>query len=336
MNYSEDEIEKDIFKVDAAGFDELALKIFLFQYRNNELYRRFCNFLRVEPNEVKSLEQIPFLPIQFFKSHQVITTFFVPEITFESSGTTNAVNSRHFVKKLSLYSQSFKSAFRIFYGEARSYCVLGLLPSYLERSGSSLVYMVKNLVDESSNKSSGFFLYDHEQLQQTILQNEAKAIPTLLIGVTYALLDFAENSELKLKHTIVMETGGMKGKRKEMTRQEVHAVLTNRLGINKIHSEYGMTELLSQAYSSADGIFNCPPWMKVMLRAEDDPLNILKPSRSEGMQQTGVVNIIDLANLYSCAFIATDDVGRLYHDGSFEILGRLDNSDIRGCGLMIL
>lgn len=330
------DIEKEIFQVNNAAFETLALKIFSFQYHHNEIYRLFCNTLKILPGDVIAVEQIPFLPIQFFKSKDIVTTDFEPEIIFESSGTTGSVNSRHMVKKIALYEESFKNAFRLFYGDIQNRCIIGLLPSYLERGSSSLVYMVNELINESGNEASGFYLYDHEKLHQTLLQNEAAQIPTLLIGVTYALLDFAEKYPLHLQHTVVMETGGMKGRREELTREEVHAIVKKCLGLTEIHSEYGMTELLSQAYSQGHGRFNTPPWMKVLIRAEDDPFNVQSNHKINAVLVSGVINIIDLANLYSCAFIATDDVGKLYRDGSFEVLGRLDNSDIRGCGLMLL
>ncbi len=331
-------IEKEIFKVNSAAFEALALKIFLFQYTQNNIYHQFCTSLNIVPEDVNKLDKIPFLPIQFFKSKQIHSTSFTPEIVFESSGTTGSINSKHELKKKSLYEASFKKGFEIFYGDIdiKKRCIIGLLPSYLERGSSSLVYMVNELIQLSENPNSGFYLYEHEKLHQTILENESAGIPTLLIGVTYALLDYAQKYPQKLKHTIIMETGGMKGRREELTREEVHEQLKNNLGLNVIHSEYGMTELLSQAYSSGHGLFNCPPWMKVLVRAEDDPFMVTEANSIEDNIKIGVLNIIDLANLYSCAFIATDDMGKLYKDASFEVLGRLDNSDIRGCGLMTL
>jgi hypothetical protein len=336
MNYSSYDIEKAIFQVNNATFETLAIQIFQFQYRHNQIYQQFCNALHIVPENIFTLEQIPFLPIQFFKTKRIRSTAFEPEIIFESSGTTGSVNSRHEVKNISIYEESFKKAFQLFYGDIKDYCIIGLLPSYLERGNSSLVYMVNELIKNSTSAQSGFYLYDYEKLCKTLLQNEVTEKPTLLMGVTYALLDFAEKHPLQLKHTIVMETGGMKGRREELTREEVHSQIKKHLGLNDIHSEYGMTELLSQAYSSGNGLFNCAPWMKVLVRSEDDPLNVLSSPYGSGSMSAGVLNIIDLANLYSCAFIATDDVGKLYENGSFEVLGRLDNSDIRGCGLMIL
>ncbi len=336
MSTTGQDIESAIFWVEEHGFESLALELFNFQYQQNEVYHNFCKSLRVIPSAVKHLHQIPFLPIQFFKSKEVVTTHFLPAHIFESSGTTGQINSQHRVKKLGLYEESFKQTFRLFYGDIKDYCVIGLLPSYLAKGNASLVYMVDDFIKQSNYPQSGFYLDEYEKLHQTLLQNEAAAIPTLLIGVTYALLDFAEQYPLALQHTIIMETGGMKGRRQELTRQEVHAHLQQHVGLKVIHSEYGMTELLSQAYSPGEGLFKTAPWMKVLLRAADDPFYILHAEAMTTPAATGVINIIDLANLYSCAFIATDDLGRLYQDDSFEVLGRLDNSDIRGCGLMIL
>jgi hypothetical protein len=288
-------------------FSEKAIKIFQFQYRNNEVYKRFADTLNCKPLLVNKIEEIPFLPISFFKTHKIITTDFSPERVFRSSGTTGSVNSQHFVKDISIYEASFTSGFKSFYGNIQDYCIIGLLPSYLEREGSSLVYMVEKLMQQSEHPLNGFHLYGHANL--------------------------AEEFPLDLNHTIVMETGGMKGKREEIVRGEVHRLLKEAFSINQIHSEYGMTELLSQAYSLYDGIFQTPPWMKILIREEDDPLNINATVNSNA---TGAINIIDLANIYSCSFIATEDIARLYPNGNFEVLGRMDNSDIRGCSLLAL
>ena len=315
------------------GIDLVArtLDTFHFQYRYNDLYRRFVDTLSTDISSIKLVEQIPFLPISFFKSHDIRTTLFKTGLVFESSGTTGSVNSRHSVKDPDIYRQSFLNGFETFYGAPGDYCILGLLPSYLERTNSSLVYMVDELIRLSGHPKSGFYLNEFEKLDQTLAALERAGQKTLLIGVSFALIDFAEKFPRKLDHTIIMETGGMKGKREEITREELHARLKKAFGLENIHSEYGMTELLSQAYSKGNGIFRCPPWMKVLLRDEDDPMLV----HDSGMiQQTGVINIIDLANIYSVSFIATDDLGRLYADGSFEILGRMDNSDVRGCSLM--
>lgn len=286
------------------------------------------------PHEVTATDKIPFLPISFFKTHKVATTDFKPEIIFESSGTTGSNTSNHLVKNMSLYKQSFTEGFELFYGNPSKWCVLGLLPGYLERKNSSLIAMVEDLIKKSDNRNSGFYLHDHEKLYQTLAHNEIIGQPTLLIGVTYALLDFAENHPMKLQNTIVMETGGMKGKREEITREEVHASLKNKLGLKTIHSEYGMTELLSQAYSGGKGIFRTPPWMKVLVREYNDPFAVCSSSKTL-KPLSGLINIIDLANIYSCCFIATDDVGKIHKDGTFEVLGRRDLSDVRGCSLLI-
>ncbi len=330
------DFEKRVFAASAHNFNELALELFNYQYKNNDLYRQYCDAVNIDASQVTDIEKIPFLPISFFKTHNITTGKFEAEIIFESSGTTGTVNSKHFVKYIELYRRSFTKCFEKFYGPANKKCILGLLPSYLERNNSSLVMMTDELIKAGSNTLSGFYLYDHEKLHRTILHNELLKIPTLLIGVTYALLDFAEKYPMQLRHTIVMETGGMKGRREEMTRQEVHEQLQKQLGISLVHSEYGMTELLSQAYSKGDGIFHCPPWMKVLTRDEDDPFKVQQANEMMEKPSSGIVNIIDLANVYSCAFIATDDVGRLHQNGSFEVLGRLDSSDIRGCSLLVL
>jgi hypothetical protein len=287
------------------------------------------------PGDVKKITQIPFLPISFFKTHQVTTTEFNPEAVFESSGTTQTSRSRHFVKYLDLYKKSFLKAFNLFYGDPEEWCIIGLLPSYLERNTSSLVAMAEELIRKSADARSGFYLTEYSALHKKLMELENEKQKTLLIGVTFALLDFAWKHPVKLKHTIVMETGGMKGRKDELTRQQVHEMLMNQMGVPVVHSEYGMTELLSQSYSKSNGLFSSPPWMRILLRNEDDPFTIQEDFisiRSEPI--TGVINVIDLANIYSCAFIATDDLGKLHHDGSFEVLGRLDHSDIRGCNLM--
>jgi hypothetical protein len=329
-------LRSEILSCTAANFEAIALKVFNFQYVYNDMYRSYCNLLKISPSQITSIEKIPYLPIQFFKSKAIKTTAFTEEIIFESSGTTGSINSKHFVKQKSLYEESYLKTFRQFYGSETNYCIIGLLPSYLERQGSSLVYMVDDLIKKTNHTSSGFYLYDYEKLKAVLLENEAAKQPTILIGVTYALIDFAEKNSMQLQHTVVMETGGMKGRREELTRKEVQHILSSRLGVLHIHSEYGMTELLSQAYSKENGIFNSPPYMRVLLRSEEDPFDICSTINAQNKFETGAINIIDLANLYSCAFIATDDVGKIYADKSFEILGRLENSDVRGCGLMIL
>ncbi len=307
----------------------LALDLFRFQYANNPLYRQYTDALGVDPAAVDAPEAIPFLPISFFKTQVVKTGDFLPEAVFASSGTTGMVTSQHAVKDLGLYKASFTAGFERFYGPVTDWCVLGLLPSYLERGNSSLVVMVDELIRQSGHPDSGFYLYEHEALYGVLQRLEALGQKTLLIGVTFALLDLTERYSLSLRHTVVMETGGMKGRRRELTRAELHAFLIQRLGVQTIHAEYGMTELLSQAYSQGGGLFSCPPWMKVLVRSEDDPLEV----RTEG---EGILNIIDLANRWSCGFLATEDTGRVYPDGRFEVSGRVDNSDIRGCSLLVV
>jgi hypothetical protein len=319
----------NLFDVGPASFNKAAIDGFRFQYKTNEVYRRFCDALRFQANNVPDYTGIPFLPIGFFKTRQLMSTAFEPEVVFESSGTTQTIQSRHYIKSIALYEQAFFRGFELQYGNPDQYCILGLLPSYLERSHSSLVYMVKRLMDKSAHPANGFYLHEFENLATRLQELEAKQQPTLLFGVTFALLDFAEQFQISLNATNILETGGMKGRREELTREEVHIQLKKSFGLPSIHSEYGMTELLSQAYSTGDGIFRCPPWMKVLVRDEDDPLHISTKGK-------GAINIIDLANIYSCCFIATDDVGEVFEDGSFRILGRMDNSDIRGCSLLAL
>ena len=318
-----------IFGVKEGGFEALALEIFGFQSTCNPVYKAYLEALKINPVSVNSVIQIPFLPIRFFKSHVVQTTSFQPEVIFESSGTTGSINSRHFVKELSLYEESFEKGFELFYGPVKDYCIIGLLPSYLERKNSSLVFMVDKLIQLTGHPQSGFYSDEYEKLFAVLNELEQSKQKTVLIGVTFALLDFAEKYPLSLNHTVIMETGGMKGRGEEMIRRQVHDILKGAFGSTAIHSEYGMTELLSQAYSKGEGIFNCPPWMKVLVRDEEDPLLI----KEKG---AGVINVIDLANIYSCSFIATDDAGKINNDESFEVLGRIDGSDLRGCSLMLV
>lgn len=321
------ELEHKIFTTDDTEFESLALALFQFQYNQNPVFQQYVNLLGIDPHRVTVLEKIPFLPIDFFKTHRVSTTAFHQQVVFESSGTSQTAPGRHYVKELSLYRQSFKKGFEKCYGPVSDWCVLGLLPAYLERKNSSLVLMVNELIQLSHHKQSGFYLYEHDKLHEVLVELERQQQKTILIGVTFALLDFAAKYPQSLNHTIVIETGGMKGRRDEMTRFQVHEILKNAWGLPVIHSEYGMTELLSQAYSLMEGIFESPPWMKVIIRDEDDPLSIKNTGR-------GLINIIDLANIYSCSFIATDDIGFTYPNGNFEVLGRRDNSDLRGCSLM--
>lgn len=321
----------NIFNVSLADdqFTGRCLEVFRYQYEQNAVYREWCNLMNAAPGNVKTLQQIPALPVSFFKTHKVVTTTFDAEAVFESSGTTQTTPSRHFVKDISLYNRSFTEAFTLFYGDPSDWCILGLLPSYLERQHSSLVLMVKELIRMSGHPDSGFYLHDHARLADTLRRLEASAQKTLLVGVTFALLDFAEDFPMKLTNTTVMETGGMKGRRKEMTREEVHAILSSLLGVGSVHSEYGMTELLSQAYSTGNGRFSCPPWMKVLVRDEEDPLAVRETGR-------GLLQVVDLANIYSSSFIAIEDLGQVYPDGSFEVWGRMDHSDLRGCSLMVI
>ncbi len=321
----------DIFNIkNASKFEEQALAIFRCQAIKNEVYAQYLKGLSISPDSIKKIEEIPFLPIDFFKTHEVVAGSVSKETTiFTSSGTTGNVQSKHYVSNIYVYEKSYLKGFEFFYGNMEDYCVLALLPSYLERDGSSLIYMAEDLIKKTKHSESGFYLNNYDELISKINVLEAKGQKTLLIGVTYALLDLAEKQKMNFKNTIIMETGGMKGKRKEMVREELHATLCKRLGVNKIHSEYGMTELLSQAYSKGDGIFNCPPWMKILIRDTNDPFTIL------GKNKTGGINIIDLANINSCSFIATQDLGKLHSDDSFEVLGRFDNSDIRGCNLLV-
>ncbi|MEN9488084.1 MAG: hypothetical protein RL494_349 [Bacteroidota bacterium] len=311
-------------------FEKIALKIFRYQYENNKVYQEFCHHLKTEVQKVKTIQQIPFLPIQFFKSHEVISNSNPIEATFTSSGTTGTITSKHLVTDVSMYKESYCRGFSEFYGNIEDYVVLALLPSYLEREGSSLIYMVDDLIQQSKNLASGFYLHNHEDLIQKLIVLEANGQNSILIGVTYALLDLIEQQKLELKHTIIMETGGMKGKRKEMIREELHKQLCTGFGVKAIHSEYGMTELLSQAYSLGNGIFECPNWMQILVRDPEDALTYVENGK------TGGINVIDLANSNSCSFIATQDLGKKYENNTFEVLGRFDNSDIRGCNLMVL
>lgn len=322
--------QQQIFSIDNdASFTQTALEVFRYQAAHNSIYQKFITGLRVNPTEVTSIQQIPFLPVELFKSHKITIGDMRDEMVFTSSGTTGMITSSHHVADINWYIQSFRKAFRLFYGDIRDYTIIALLPAYLEREGSSLIYMAQDLIQQSGNTNSGFFLYNHQELYEVLLKQKSIGKPTLLLGVTFALLDFVENYKTDFPDLIVMETGGMKGRRKEMIREELHQTLCAGFGVNAIHSEYGMTELLSQAYSKGEGIFNCPPWMKIITRDTNDPFTMI------GEERTGGVNIIDLANINSCAFIATQDLGKVYADGSFEIIGRFDNSDIRGCNLLI-
>ena len=321
----------DIFSISSQKqFEKIALKTFRFQHQNNLVYREFCDFLKTDVQKVKSLEQIPFLPIQFFKSHRVVSNENPIQETFTSSGTTGMATSKHLVTEVRLYEESYRKGFSQFYGNIEDYVVLALLPSYLERKGSSLIYMVEDLIQMTNNPESGFYLHNHEELIEKLIRLDQSGQNVILIGVTYALLDLIEKHPFQLQNTIIMETGGMKGKRKEMIREELHEQLCQGFGVTAIHSEYGMTELLSQAYSVGNGVFECPSWMQILVRDTEDALTYV----SDG--KTGGINVIDLANINSCSFIATQDLGKKNPNNSFEVLGRFDNSDIRGCNLMVI
>ncbi|QED38752.1 acyl transferase [Antarcticibacterium arcticum] len=325
MNYDE------IFSISSPQeFEKLSLEIFRYQYEHIPVYRKFCDLLKTNPREVSRLEAIPFLPIEFFKTHTVIASGKKAEITFSSSGTTGSLTSKHHVSDLTLYERSFELAFKQFYGDPAKMVILALLPSYLERDGSSLIYMAQHLIEKSRQPESGFYLNDLKKLKETLENLEKQARKVLLIGVSFALLDLIELHSFNLKNTIVMETGGMKGRRREMIREELHQILKKGFGVEKIHSEYGMTELLSQAYSMGDGVFQTPPWMKLLIRDPEDALTYLPEGK------TGGINVIDLANINSCAFIATQDLGKNLGNNKTEVLGRFDNSDIRGCNLLVI
>lgn len=313
-------------------FERTALELFHWQREHNPVYATYLRHLGKPVSKIQALDEIPFLPIEVFKSHEVRSGNAPVEKIFTSSGTSGSTTSRHFVADVSLYEQSYFKAFELFYGHStplEDWCILALLPGYLERSGSSLIEMVDGMIRMSSDADSGFFLNEFEQLSSLLAQKRKDGRKVLLIGVTFALLDFAERYRIDFPELIVMETGGMKGRRKELTREEVHALLKPAFGVQTIHSEYGMTELLSQAYSRGEGRFACPPWMKILLRETDDPFKMTPPGR------TGAINVIDLANVHSCAFLATSDLGRMHVDGTFEVLGRFDHSDVRGCNLMV-
>ncbi len=325
-------LSETIFSIqNEPDFEKTALRIFNHQYINNYIYQRFCNLLGITKTSVKRIQDIPYLPIDFFKQEKIISNTSLIDKVFTSSGTTGSITSMHYVTDLAIYEKSFRKGFHHFYGDIKEYTVLALLPSYLEREGSSLVYMAEKLIQDSKHPESGFYLYETKKLVETLEKGLSENKKIVLLGVSFALLDLIENHKIELNdNVIVMETGGMKGRRKELIREELHLLLKNGFGVSKIHSEYGMTELLSQSYSKGDGIFYCPPWMKVSIRNPEDPLTNL------GVNKTGGINIIDLANINSCSFIATQDLGKIRPDQSFEIIGRFDHSDIRGCNLMAL
>ena len=322
--------EDEIFSINNEDqFNTLAIEAFRFQYKNIPVYNEYCNRINKKPKSISHYKQIPFLPIGFFKTHKVFANNSIPKFIFTSSGTTGMQTSKHYVANIKLYEQSFARAFEQFYGNIKDYCVLALLPSYLERKGSSLIYMAKNLIEQSDHTDSGFYLHNYKQLAKKLDKLNQTKQKTLLLGVTYALLDLAEQYPQKLNNTIIMETGGMKGQRKELVREELHTTLCEAFKVKSIHSEYGMTELLSQAYSKKNGVFETPPWMKIIIRDTYDPFTFYENGRSGG------INIIDLANINSCCFIETKDLGKTFSDNTFTILGRFDNSDIRGCNLLV-
>lgn len=320
-----------IFNIkDQDDFRETALEVFNYQCDNNPVYKEFLDALGKDRASVKTVSDIPFLPVEFFRNRKIVSGNKPIEIIFESSGTTGVTPGRHYVSDPGLYKESFSKAFTLFYGDPREYLIIALLPSYTERESSSLVYMVAELIKRSNNPLSGFYKDNTDDIVSVVGKSKRAGLKILLLGVTFALLDLAENSSPDFSGVIIMETGGMKGRRKELTRTELHDILRSKFNVKSIHSEYGMTELMSQAYSSGDGIFYCPPWMKIVIRDPQDPLTLLP-----GYSKTGGINVIDLANINSCSFIATGDLGKLHKDGGFEVLGRFDNSDIRGCNLLV-
>ncbi|MDZ7739152.1 MAG: acyltransferase [Bacteroidales bacterium] len=324
-----DALLNEVFSISTGkDFEAAALKIFRYQAEHNPLYSLWIKELGVDPEKVLRLSSIPFMPVSFFRDRKIITGSHEAEKVFVSSGTTGMRRSRHYIAELSVYERSLSDCFNIFYGDPAAYVIMALLPSYLEQGESSLVYMAERLITLSGSDHSGFFIYDYDLLKEGIERLRDADRKILLLGVSYALLDFAEYAAVSMKGHIVMETGGMKGRRREMTREELHDSLKEGFDTDSIHSEYGMTELLSQAYSAGDGMYYSPPWMKVLIRDPHDPFSFLPHGR------TGAVIIIDLANIHSCSFIETSDLGLSYPDGSFRISGRFDNSDIRGCNLL--
>jgi phenylacetate-coenzyme A ligase PaaK-like adenylate-forming protein len=315
-----------LFKLNSTyNFNQKAIEIFNFQYNNNSVYSQYCKLINVKAKSIKKIKDIPFLPIQFFKNYKV-SSYNKHTHSFKSSGT-GGKRSVHHIKDINIYIESFTQCFEENFGSINNTVFLGLLPSYIEQGNSSLIYMVDYLIQKSNRKESGFYLNDYKKLYDLILKLEKSEKKIILIGVSYALLDFIDNFSLKTKNLVIIETGGMKGRRKEITREELHDKLKRGFNSNNIKSEYGMTELLSQAYSNTNGIFKSPPWLKILVREINDPLYV----KSHGK---GALNFIDLANVNSCSFIASDDIGEVYRDSSFKVLGRLSNSEIRGCNLM--
>ncbi|MGK0327472.1 MAG: phenylacetate-coenzyme A ligase PaaK-like adenylate-forming protein [Polaribacter sp.] len=324
-------MKKNMFNIQSQeDFTKVTIEVFKHQFKNNSVYRSFCDLLYMHPSDVSKIEEIPFLPIQFFKSRKVLSSLEEVQETFTSSGTTGSITSKHFVTDIKLYKESYLKGFAHFYGNIEDYVVLALLPNYLERESSSLVFMVDDFIRKSKNIESGFYLNNIDELAKKLINLDEIGQKVLLMGVSFALLDLIEKHQFKLKNTIIMETGGMKGRRKELIRNELHQLLQSGFGVDEIHSEYGMTELLSQGYSKGSGLFETPPWMKVLTRDTEDALTILPLGKAGG------INVIDLANYNSCSFIATQDLGKIHKNETFEILGRFDTSDIRGCNLMVL
>ena len=320
---------KKIFNISSFDdFSMLAIELFHYQYSHCSIYKTYTEGLMTDPDMVDSIEKIPFLPIQFFKRHLILSSDKNPKICFESSATTSSNVSKHYLCSPEVYTESFTRSFKSAFGDPSDFAILALLPSYLERSGSSLVYMVDRLIHLSKYKESGFFLSDFEDLYHALTQLSQQKTKTILFGVTFGLLDFIEKYHIDFSELTIIETGGMKGRRDEITRLQLHELLCNGFGVKKVYSEYGMTELLSQAYTQGEMQFSCPPWMKVLIRETNDPLSVSLQGKNGGL------NIIDLANIESCAFISAQDLGTVYADGSFEVLGRFDDSDIRGCSLM--
>lgn len=337
------DLRKQIFTIQNGNdFTALALKVFDYQYKNCAIYRKYVDMIRCDSNKITAIEQIPFLPIEFFKTQRIIADGYTPQLTFTSSGTTGNQTSTHFVADKTLYEESFLRCFEQFIGKPEEFVILGLLPSYLERQNSSLVYMVNELIIRTKNTDSGFYLYDFEKFAEKLQNLSDSGQKTIVFGVGFALLDVVEKYRFNLNNVLVFETGGMKGRRKEITREELHLALTEGFNVDVIYSEYGMTELLSQAYSTPplpppkegnmikNVTFQTPAWMKILIRDPQDPLSIVNQPNTRGG-----VNVVDLANLYSCSFIATQDLGKIHPDGSFEILGRLQNADIRGCNMLV-
>jgi phenylacetate-coenzyme A ligase PaaK-like adenylate-forming protein len=324
-------MKKNMFNLQSQeDFTKVTIEVFKHQFKNNSVYRSFCDLLYMHPSDVSKIEEIPFLPIQFFKSRKVLSSLEEVQETFTSSGTTGSITSKHFVTDIKFYKESYLKGFAHFYGNIEDYVVLALLPNYLERESSSLVFMVDDFIRKSKNIESGFYLNNIDELAKKLINLDEIGQKVLLMGVSFALLDLIEKHQFKLKNTIIMETGGMKGRRKELIRNELHQLLQSGFGVDEIHSEYGMTELLSQGYSKGSGLFETPPWMKVLTRDTEDALTILPLGKAGG------INVIDLANYNSCSFIATQDLGKVHKNETFEILGRFDTSDIRGCNLMVL